>query len=480
MPIGVLISFVIAFVLAFLIARRASSKPVFTTPRCAKCDYDLRAMNFVSQDISICPECGAKLDVPGAVNFGRIVRPKSRWGIVGGALGLIGLLLVIAIFFARTTGGRAIGPTASAGKTNPQLIAALPTSIDQPWDWQELNRRLRAGNLSNAEVDGAVGALATHLQQQTAKGKSIGHLPWIDGFFTAAFAKNAISPPVATSLCQAFYEPKLNLVMRRRVRAGSELMLNLDLQSWDIPSLRCCWALKEIRLADGTIVPVKSVDNSDRASVEQGALSGSRNAADRRLSIPAPPVGEQELSLIFDMGAVDEKTIFRGMDGRPGPRALWPSPVATWQTTIKRKLTVVPADQSIVGLVTDPAKDPNPSLGISVAQALVRPASGGLELVLQWKYSAGHLTPVCYKVTAIAGEQKINVGQFILVSTGNSRTSSTSDRARMKSLPPEIKTIDLLLTPDPTRAEPMLEIEEIWGRELKIEGIPLDRADLTP
>ena len=63
-------------------------RPVFQSPTCAKCGYDLRSMNFMSADVGVCPECGANLGVHGAVNFARLQRRAGRQSAFGtGAAG---------------------------------------------------------------------------------------------------------------------------------------------------------------------------------------------------------------------------------------------------------------------------------------------------------------------------------------------------------------------------------------------------------
>ena len=60
-------------------------RPVFSSPRCAKCGYDLRNMQFMSDEIGNCPECGAPLAGPTGVTFGRWER-RPKQVVLGVAL----------------------------------------------------------------------------------------------------------------------------------------------------------------------------------------------------------------------------------------------------------------------------------------------------------------------------------------------------------------------------------------------------------
>ena len=60
-------------------------QPIFSSPRCAKCGYDLRNVQFMSSDAAVgnCPECGNELARVGAVSFGRWQQQPKRivWGV---------------------------------------------------------------------------------------------------------------------------------------------------------------------------------------------------------------------------------------------------------------------------------------------------------------------------------------------------------------------------------------------------------------
>ena len=145
---------------------------------------------------------------------------------------------------------------------------------------------------------------------------------------------------------------------------------------------------------------------------------------------------------------------------------------------MKRKITVVAKDQPLVALVTDPARDPFKSSTIAVEQLLARPSSrGGVEVVIKWKMT-GQPTPVAaYHVWLQTPAEKIDYGTLVAGKLADGSINSYSSAKVVKSLPPDVTTVDVLLTPDPKVAEQHIGLEEIWGQPLEIKGVTLERFD---
>src|SRR5262249_22830424 len=156
------------------------------------------------------------------------------------------------------------------------------------------------------------------------------------------------------------------------------------------------------------------------------------------------PPGEQELSFTFDLGAVAENSTYKGIDGKPGVPAKWPGPIATWQQVVKQKVTIVQADQPMVEVITDPQRDPFKTFSIGVKSALARPSSRGIDIIINWQIVGGAEPPVCYRVTGIAGAQKIELGGMAIRGNGGPNMSFIN----VKSLPADAASLDILFTPD--------------------------------
>ena len=91
--------------------------------------------------------------------------------------------------------------------TTHRLISKrLPTQVDEPWIWQELKRRLTAGDLTNEEVDDAIRELTAHMQRTKPAGWNETR-SWQQNFLKLAIQKGMISEPVFLALCDAFFGP---------------------------------------------------------------------------------------------------------------------------------------------------------------------------------------------------------------------------------------------------------------------------------
>ena len=91
-----------------LIVLGVRGQPIFSSPRCAKCGYDLRNVQFMSSDAAAgaCPQCGNGLASVGAVSFGRWQQQPRRivWGVV--LLVLPWVLAIGAVAVARSRPSR--------------------------------------------------------------------------------------------------------------------------------------------------------------------------------------------------------------------------------------------------------------------------------------------------------------------------------------------------------------------------------------
>jgi hypothetical protein len=482
-----LVFFVLMIAACVVIALGFRGRPVFTSPRCARCGYDLRAMNFMTGSEGTCPECGAKLGEPSAVTFGKLQR-RTRMigvGVVLLALALASMVLVPMWFRSRRIGG-GVGPQASQARSTPALITSLQATVTQPWDWQELERRLGAGSLTTSDVDATVNVLIGHLNAQRAAGRAGQPVHWLDGFLKLAMSRGDVSPPVLKALCQSFYGTEPRVTMRKHARAEQPIEVEIDGgEPWNLPGMRGCWALRDVKTADGKVINLVTAYNENSPTAKHpDQFSGNNQHGDVGLKLlhQLGP-GEHELTFTFDIGTVSDRAIFRGLDGKPGTANKWPTPISTWQATVKHKVTLVAQDQSIVDLVTDPTLDPFQRISLKIEKALARPSSqqGKSEIVITWAAGDHADPPLSYQVTLVAGGERIDFGRIFTGKTANnSSTSNMTGTKVVRSLPPDVKSIDVLFTPDPKNAERFLGVERIWGGEYKIENVPIERFDLAP
>jgi hypothetical protein len=84
------------------------------------------------------------------------------------------------------------------------ITQGLPSRIEEPWVWRELQRRLDGGTMTAAEVDEAISVLVSHMKT-TRPGGWNQPMPWQDPFLKAALSKQLVSEDVLLQLCDAFY-----------------------------------------------------------------------------------------------------------------------------------------------------------------------------------------------------------------------------------------------------------------------------------
>ena len=464
--VGIAISIVGLIVLVLGVRGRS----VFSWPKCVKCGYDLRAMNFMASDIGRCPECGTNLNTPRSVNFGRLQR--SRRILVTGAAMLL-LPWGCIVLALNMHWGLPPSPQRSAKLTNQALLAQLPTTIDQPWDWQELERRLASNSLSTQEAETALAALTSHLTSQRAKGQPVHGLPWSGAFVKSALALGNFDPETRRAFLAAYY-PAPAVKVRRTVRLGQDLEITEDYPGQiELGDMQICWFLRSIVVDGNTPIELKDADKRGRDFFSGGRYSG----LNWRWATQLAP-GEHELVFTFDQGVVPNRAAFRGVDGRPGSPDKWPSPLAVWQSEVRQKIQVVPAGAAVVALIKDAAIEPARDAAIGISEAMVRPASNGKEIVLSWTQPKALDIPLVYRVEVVAGGQTVATGNYALVKRGKGESRSEPARCDVKALPPDVKTIDLKFVPDPKAAEAFGDIDQILGTEFWLRDIPLKRFDL--
>ncbi len=267
---------------------------VLSDPKCAKCGYDLR---WVDPKVNVtCPECGGDLKARHAVRFGERQR-QPRYIVLGLAVMLLPFALVFALRFSMVSGRQRISP---ATLTNPAIVARLSTTADEPWDWQELERRYSQGKLTNQEAAAAVDALIKYLP--TRPGGSNRPLHWADKFLSVADAGGAISNEQLARLAVAFYgQPTIR--MRPRVHPDTPLKFGIEPgSSWPLLGMRAIRALRRVTLDDGQELIVYEPYGTDSRPIAHDRLSqaGGMSIAGKLL-LEANP-GKHQITFELDEG----------------------------------------------------------------------------------------------------------------------------------------------------------------------------------
>ena len=478
----------------------------FTSPVCRKCRYDLRGQllqavaerplnNAGTQEAKVhdllhgrtCQECGADLGTRRAVLYG--TRPQGVWAIViiGGLLTLAPPALSLAgVAFALMRQSQAVGvqPHNMSQQTTAVLIQNITHTQYQPWVWQELDNRLNAANLTQAEINQALQALAASITAQRQAGQQVQYLHYADQFIRSLMQRpGATNSPEFAALVETFYDAPRALLARTKVRADQPLQFELDGQGHgNLHNTRMVTAVAEARTADGQTLKLRSTHNSDHGD-NPDWLSFDRGW-NVQFQVPADqlPPGKHEVTITCDHGAVPDNTVYTGVDGRPGQKRRWPNPYATWRRAYKHTVEVVPIDTSPLLPVTDAKLAPT---GLKPPQLVARKGNQHAQLVVQFVTQPGDVgVPIGADVFIIPldasgqpiADRRHEVGALSL------RPQLPHRRGYTMRLPDAIPTqttaARVELVPNPRRAENQREATTYWAQPIVFDNVPLERHDL--
>lgn len=436
-------------------------RPDFREPHCKKCDYDLRGLDWLSEK-RVCPECGSDLTQSGAVLFGRYKRSPRRMAVGAGTVCLAFLLPVAVVVVGRTLQSRG----GVRVRSNQAIIANLASTAVQPWDWQELETRYQADQLSKEEVAAAIEQLIIHLKNRPAG--QHGPLPWLDSFFKLAMSRKAISQEQLARLCDSFYGSTPEMRMRSRVRQGKKLAFQFPGRHGELPGTMSVTALRSIGV-DGQPVKVKLKYAPDsNIHYHSGRLHHSLEGEIENNLAP----GKHEVRFVYDWGLLDEKAkLDPRYNGRPGQASRWPTALVKRELTVKLPLEIVPTDVPAVTLITDPKRDPTKEISVTSIQVIPRNQKLELKPQIDFKQSQ---TPVYFRICLEFDRKKHDLG-----SQGKDAYWSVSGgHGTIDSLPSDLKAVTVILEPNVEGAEEYLLFNEIWGQPITIRNVPLERYDL--
>ena len=465
-PLAVLLV-AMAVIGATLFIRGWIGSPLLSEPRCAKCRYDLRG--YAAAPPTVCTECGADLTKPGAVRWGEYRRrPRLMW--VGAPMLVLPALAVAASLVATARGVRLDRPLTNAG-----LIANLAKTANQPWDWQELERRYAAGRLSNEEAARAIDQLIAGLN--STPGAAGQPLTWSGNFLARADAAGAVSDEQYLRLAHAFYGSQPVVRAPARARQGQWFLFALDYGGhWDLPGVQFVKALRAVKLPDGRELPI--IHQYD-LEAEQGKGKPNLDLLSRGGVFPVDgkvrldlPTGEHELTFVVDAALLNRGTVPQVAHDRPGQARRWPRGRVRWSVDVPVKVTVVPAAQSPIEVVTDPALDPR--AGITVKSARVTRRGQLRQMVVEMDFGRPRV-PLSFDVVFRVTGQEYGAGWHVVTAQ---RSSGTQQACDFESLPPDVKTLDVILRPHPKYAENVAGAEKVWGREVTLTNVPVQRYDL--
>ena len=449
--------------------------PALTDPSCMKCGYDLRG--FTGDRPTTCSECGADLTARWAIRLATY-RKDTRITWIGAGLLLAAVVAVPLMRYLTIVvgplGGSANSPMVIQAETNTQIIANLKTTANSPWAWQELERRLTAGKLSQSETAAAVDQYI--LYRTTAGGNRVaGPMSWCENFFTQADAAHFISAEQFDRLVDAFFGPP-TVKIATAVGVGPTPATIAYGGPWDLMGRSSIYALQSIKLEDGTAVVCVLRGNDPKRRIDLDTLSSSGPfEIDADLYIKTKP-GPHQLTFIIDTGVVDRDTKQLINSSRPGQAKQWPSNIVHRPRQVTVPITVLATGAPTLELITDTAHRQWPPLGIQSVTAI--PAASGTRIKVMLT-SLPSDVDFAYDISLTVDGHTSKLGQEDRC--GNTGSSSDLTVTIQPPLSPEITAATVTCTPNADRAAHTPGVNRIWNVPLEFKDVPLRRLDiLTP
>ncbi len=452
---------------------------MLTEPRCAKCNYDLRG--FTGSVPQRCSECGADLTAPRSIAWGTF-QPKNRRVMIVAALVVMAPAILIPLLLThvggtmRATTAMFPGSPAFLARPNAVVIASLSTSANQPWDWQELERRLDAGKLSSAEVSAAIDKLIAFLNTQSTPQP----LYWCDSFLKKADAAGYINSSQYQRFAQAFYK-RCTASLAGSIRAGKTVAISVNGGSpWPLPGVQYVYALRDVSTnGKGLALEHQGYRGQSRAGIQSeldylSAVSPQQITGKMKLDLPP---GNYVLNVTVDVAVLHDKTAPQLGGNFPGQAGGWPLGRASWTDVLTVPIKVVPADQSPIDLITDPTLDPLKLGEIHVKSILVTRSGSGRHVAVNLGIDVGRMPCSFDAFLRIGGPagKEYPMGQAVGYFESIADVEHGCD---LDSLDASVQTADVLLRPNPKHIEGTPGVSRVWDSSVEVLNVPMQRFDL--
>jgi hypothetical protein len=228
------------------------------------------------------------------------------------------------------------GNPLSLMSTQRLIAVRLSQKMDEPWVWQELERRLQRGELTSADVDDAVEQLTIYMRQTQPTGWNQ-PFAWQHSFLELARQKGLISDPVFLDLCAAFFgvQPAVRLINPTLSEGDTRFNLSIDYGTpWADQSglgVKLVWDVKRIEL-DGKPVTVRNFNKHFGRQAQIFAEA----------SLPA---GQNNLIVELESAIIDEARL-QGANLDTLKASQWPSARKRWTSEVTLSIPVAPVIDS--------------------------------------------------------------------------------------------------------------------------------------
>jgi len=392
--------------------------------------------------------------------------------LVCGAVGCFVLLYVRSYLMAVSSSPQQLyeNPQALARATTEQVIEAGIDSPDIPWAWRELERR----NLTQEDGAAILNGMINWLKQNYPDGYDR-PLHWLDESLGKIDQQGIFLEKDKINYLKAL-EGNIRGTKTARLRQGDHHMgVRFEWRSsWNRPfDLSIANELKSITL-DGQPFSIEFNPSLVSAGSEFFQFNPSELS-----------VGTHNLHLEAVTALIPTKDLV-GIRGERSPSIDWLPAKEKWIRAWDLNITVYSKDEQILTLTDDPAFNPT-THGLRVAPLIIRQSKKGVQgVVVLQRDEATKAIPVSVDVAIRLGGRTIPCGMNWHAQTENVEMKSSEATGNWEPLVFEVGELsstvnkaDVILTPNPKNLELTPWVDKIWGQEIVITNVPLDRQDLT-
>ena len=344
-----------------------------------------------------------------------------------------------------------------------RVIAAGIEKPVSPWAWQELVRR----TLTPAEANTILDQLTDWLRRDHPHGMTE-PLSWLDQFLKKLDGRGLITEERRIRFLEAVHGD-LRSNYNTRIHEGTR-QLQLDVKwkwIWG-QSLLGMKLLNEPQslTVDGKVIPLP--DNVSYWDSQRFAQI-----------VPLPPLkpGKYRLRLTVLSAFIPESDLV-GVKSN-ARSADWPVAKKRWTRTLETDLMVVPKGTPLIDTTEDPSLDPA-THGLKVD--LINVLKDGPKTLVSVKFNHDQGLPVSinFDVSLRIAGQTVPCRTLWWVKTPKGSSSGNNIlSADIPPLAPNVKTADVVLTPNPNSTLPA-EVDRIWGQEVVFRNVTITTSGSAP
>lgn len=341
--------------------------------------------------------------------------------------------------------------------TDKLVSKYLPPRVQEPWVWDELEKRLAADDMTREQVAQAIDTWIVELEQSQFR-----HISWQRRFLVAARKADLIEGTQLIELHRAFLE-KPEIETERLRESNKQVEFDVDIQHIRADELPydIVWDVTNVEV-DGVKMQYKIKHRSQHGFA--GTIAKDLTAGKHKLAV--------QLKLAF----VDRDRLV-GLNFQSLDSTSWPKTVKVWEETIESTYDVYEDAKPVIKLVDDPKQNPSQFIN---PKLIVQNDGDKKKLILEISIRDAPIS-CSFQCSVHIDEKQYALGTKYVAHTGSSTHSNGGQRSVSidpADLPSDIETANVILVPDPSLVFRLSGVEEIWGKEIVIPAVPIKRYDL--